>query len=342
MKIFRRNTCNELELKLTAQQQEIAAAITCIEAIKNMEFNSSMPAFKAFSTSELISNLMSLNEKIVEYSLKENSRTWVAASSNEVATLLQHDRKTVEELCDTVLRALIRRAGANQGGLFLHHQVDQHEVLQLTACFAYERKKHHNLEIPVGSGVLGQAFLEGGITELSDIPTNYVKITSGLGEALPRFITLVTLEAENKKVGVLEIAFFTRPEEKIIEFLKSVAESIGRAIIRIRESKANEMLLREAQEAGQNLKSQEEELRQNLEELQAIQEDMKTKNRVLEESKSEVDKRNKEIESLNKLTESKLETQKSLYEMQIEKLIKKLKSKQEVISDPQQEMKISA
>jgi GAF domain-containing protein len=342
MKIFRKDVCKDLKLRLTAQQQEIAAAITCIEAIKNMEFNSSMPEFIAFSTSQLVANLMTLNEKIVEYNLKENSRTWVAASSNEVVTLLQQNRKTVEELCDSLLRVLIRRAGANQGGLFLHQQKDQHEVLHMAACFAYGRKKHHDVEIPVGHGVLGQAFLEGGITELSEVPTNYVKITSGLGEALPRFVTVIVLEAEDKKVGVLEIAFFTKPEEKIIEFLKSVTESIARAIIRIKETKANEILLREAQEAGQNLKSQEEELRQNLEELQAIQEDMRNKNRVLEESKVEVDKRNREIESLNRLTESKLETQKSIYELQIEKLTKKLKSKQEMISDAQQEMKISA
>jgi hypothetical protein len=342
MKIFRKNNCEEIELKVKAQQQEIAAAITCVQAIKNMEFSSSMPAFKAFSASELITNLMSLNEKIVDYNLKENARTWIAASSNEVVTLLQENRKTVEELCDVVLRVLVRRAGANQGAIFLHQKISENDVLQLSACFAYERKKHHSLQIPVGSGVLGQAFLEGGTTELSEVPASYVKITSGLGEALPRFITLIVLEAENEKVGVLEVAFFTRPEQKVIEFMKSVTESIGRAIIRIKEAKAKELLLREAQAAGQNLKSQEEELRQNLEEMQAIQENMRVKNKILEESKMEVDKRNREIESLNKLMESKLDTQKNLYEIQIEKLIKKLKSKQELISDTQQAMKISA
>jgi transcriptional regulator with GAF, ATPase, and Fis domain len=112
---------------------------------------------------------------------------------------------------------------------------------------------------------------------MTDVPKNYIHITSGLGQAIPTNIIIVPLLFNGNFYGAFEIASFHKLERYQIEFLERVSEHIA-AEISTRSSVTNtEKLLSDSQELTQQLRSKEEEMRQHMEELTATQEEMNRK-----------------------------------------------------------------
>jgi PAS domain S-box-containing protein len=120
----------------------------------------------------------------------------------------------------------------------------------------------------------GQAWQEGDIVYLTDVPQNYVKITSGLGDANPTSVLIVPLKVNDQIFGVVEIASFSTFQDFEMEFVQKIAESIASTISSVKINAKTQHLLEESQEMTEQMRAQEEEMRQNMEELQATQEEM--------------------------------------------------------------------
>jgi GAF domain-containing protein len=178
--------------------------------------------------------------------------------------------------------------GMNQGGLFLLESEGSDEHLNLAACYAYERKKYLTRRVEIGEGLIGQCFLEKDIIYMTKVPQDYVQITSGLGEATPGCIIIVPIMTNDEIVGVMELASFKPVEKYQLEFLKKVAENVASSIVSSRVTERVKNLLTESQQQTEEMRAQEEEMRQNMEELQATQEEMRRKElharQVLEEA----------------------------------------------------------
>jgi PAS domain S-box-containing protein len=125
--------------------------------------------------------------------------------------------------------------------------------------------------------MLGECMLSQETIYMTDVPKNYIHITSGLGQAIPTNIIIVPLLFNGNFYGAFEIASFHKLERYQIEFLERVSEHIA-AEISTRSSVTNtEKLLSDSQELTQQLRSKEEEMRQHMEELTATQEEMNRK-----------------------------------------------------------------
>ena len=117
---------------------------------------------------------------------------------------------------------------ANQGGFFVYNDQNQAPgYLELIGCYAYERKKHLEKQIMPGEGLLGQVFLEGETTCLTEIPNDYISIRSGLGGANPKSLLLVPLNTDDKTEGVLELASFREFACYEIELIEKVAVMVA-------------------------------------------------------------------------------------------------------------------
>lgn len=214
---------------------------------------------------------------------KDEERSWVSKGLADMMAVLQSGENT-EKIFDKMIAYLVRYAGFNQGAFFIVEETDTNESgLRMKACYAYDRKKYDELVISAGTGILGQAYLEGTRTYLTQVPADYVRITSGLGEATPGYLVIVPMKINNKVEGMMEFASFKPMEERHFELLEKLGESMASYVGNNRINERTKSLLEQAQIMSQELRENEEEMRQNLEELTATQEAVARKEKEYQE-----------------------------------------------------------
>ncbi len=157
----------------------------------------------------LASSLISMRNQMKQFAIDEKQRNWTTEGLASFVDILRSKNDDLQALSDTIVSNLVRYMGANQGALYILNDDDpQNMFLEMAACYAYERKKFNDRRIALGEGMTGQVVLEKQTLYRSDIPRDFVKITSGLGAALPRHLIIVPLMLDQKVYGVVEIASF--------------------------------------------------------------------------------------------------------------------------------------
>jgi PAS domain S-box-containing protein len=205
---------------------------------------------------------------------KEEEQKWATVGHAKFGELLRNNTDNMETFTNNVVSNLVKYTESNQGAMFLLDQEDEHDqYLTMSACYAYDRKKYVNKRVEIGENLVGQCYLEGEKILMTDVPENYVHITSGLGDANPRSLLLVPLKFNDNVYGVIELASFNKYQDFQIDFIEKVAESIASTISSVRVNIRTIKLLEESKLKSEELAAQEEEMRQNMEELQTTQEE---------------------------------------------------------------------
>lgn len=230
---------------------------------------------KGDNNNSLAESLLSLRTQLQTYSMQEKERNWVTEGLAKFIDILRSKNDDIHELTDSIIRNLVKYMGANQGALYLLNDDNTNDVyIEMTACYAYDRKKFMHQRIEVGEGLAGQVVLEKEYIYMTEVPNNYVRITSGLGDASPSNLLIMPLKIEENVFGVVEIASFTKIHTYQIEFVERLGESIASTLSTVKTNQRTQKLLHETQQQTEQMRSQEEEMRQNMEELSATQEEM--------------------------------------------------------------------
>lgn len=158
---------------------------------------------------------------------------------------------------------------------------ENNKYLELISLFAFNIKKFEKQQIKLGEGILGQTFLEKETTYLTNMPEDYARITSGLGDSAPKAILIVPLKVDKDVYGIVELASFHELEAHEINFVEKLGETIASTLSSVKINQRNRKLLEQSQQQTEEMRAQEEEMRQNMEELTATQEGM---NRLLKEA----------------------------------------------------------
>jgi len=169
-----------------------------------------------------------------------------------------------------------------------------------------------------GQGLPGEAALCEGLMVVDDLPEDYLRVRSGLGEAKASTLLLLSLTRGKKNVGVVEFALFARSTDAIEEFLNAASETLAIAVEMAASRAALQGLLEESQRQTEQLASQEEELRASNRELSEQQEELRRANGELELQRRVLSEQNAELESARgRLTEKAAElAQVSIYKSQ--------------------------
>lgn len=223
-----------------------------------------------FDNDVLAKSILQMQLKLSEAEERQQKINWVNEGAAKFSEITKNESEDISSLADKILALIIKYLEVNQGALFI---VEEKRLIRI-ATYAYGKKKFIDDAIEIGQGLVGQCALEGQTIYLKEIPRDYVKITSGLGEATPKNVLIIPIKQRNQILGIMELASFHIIEQFKIEFVEKISESIASLIFNKQNAWQTKQLLRESQERAEVLSQQEEEMRQNAEELQATQDEM--------------------------------------------------------------------
>jgi transcriptional regulator with GAF, ATPase, and Fis domain len=229
---------------------------------------------KSVNDKNLVGELTRMRDNMKSIKAQDEIRNWTSEGLAKFSDVIRQNQNNIQSLSYDVLVYLTKYMNAQQGCLFVLQEdiEDGHLYLEMTACYAFNRKKHVTKRLEIGQGVIGQAYLEGTPVLLTDVPNGYTEITSGLGESTPTSILVVPMKYNEKIEAVIEIAGFEKFEKHQVEFMEKVGEITASTLGSVKNTEKMQHLVDQFKSQTEQLKAQEEELRQNMEEMEATQE----------------------------------------------------------------------
>ena len=242
-------------------------------------------------------SLLLMRKNLLANRKKEEEQNWIAEGKEIVANILRLNNN-LDELSYEVLLQLIKYIRAIQGAVYIYNE--ESNTLVNFATYAFNRKRYINQEFKIGQGLIGECAYEKDIIYRTEIPDDYMSISSGvLGDRKPKSILIVPLITDEKLQGVLEFASLENEiPELTITYLRELGEIMARTIFNLNVNQKTEKLLREAQKMTTELRENEEQLRQNAEEMRATHEELERSNNQLEAKIKEVEIAQKRLHSL--------------------------------------------
>ena len=220
--------------------------------------------------------LLQMRDKLKAIAEEDRKNNWSSKGITLFADMVRRHFDTLEDFSAVAISQLVKYLDAKLGMLYIKNDEDEeHVMLDLKGCYAYDRNKYLENSIEPGFGYPGQVLLEKETVYLTDLPQDYIKIGSSLGETPPRSLIVVPMVANGIIEGVLEIASLQKYEEYQLTFVEKVAEIFATHIVNVRINEKTNRLLEESKKQTEEMKAQEEELRQNMEEMEALHEQMR-------------------------------------------------------------------
>lgn len=276
-----------------------------IEAIVNFvreieKKNLSTP-FKAINGEKVLeSALESMRKSLISTSRKEFERNEINRMASETGALIQ-TCNDIDKLSVEVITFLVKKLDAVvQGAFYVVEGTNEDDrLIKMKASYAYNRKKYMHAEFRFAQGLVGQAAVERETILRTEIPDDYMTITSGLlGDRKPVSLLVTPLITNDIVYGVIELAAFQKFTPLQCNLLKELSFIIARAIANVKINNRTLSLLQESEKMSTELRYQKRQLMQNAEDLIKTQEELKESNIKLEEQIQEVHDTSKKTQIL--------------------------------------------
>ncbi len=296
-KTVNRDEIGEMSLAVESLVEGLRATSDFAENIGKGNYKAD---FHPLSEQDVLGNsLIGMRDNLQKVAEDDRRRNWATEGTAKFSEILRQNNHSVSDLSNIILSSLVKYMKANQGGLYVidHETTSEESHMTLEACYAWDKRKYIEQKIYKGEGLAGQSWQEKDTIYITDVPEEYVTITSGLGDANPTSILIVPLMVNDEVYGAIELASFEEFNTFEIKFLEKIAESIASSISSAKINAKTQVLLTESRQMTEQMQSQEEEMRQNMEELQATQEEMYRKQRETEMTLQEANERENHYKS---------------------------------------------
>ncbi len=315
---------NRLAANLTTQVRAIAEVAT---AVTKGDLSRAIDVEAAGEVASLMDNINEMIVNLRETTEKNTEQDWLKTNLAKFTRLLQGQRDLIT-VSRTILSELAPLVSMQHGVFYLNESQNGEPDMKLLASYAYTERKHLANRFRAGEGLVGQAALDRQSILVTDVPADYVRISSGLGEARPLTIVVLPVLFEGEVKAVIELASFDRFSGIHLTFLNQLTESIGIVLNTISATMRTEELLKQSQslagelqtrqheltetnaqleQQARTLQASEERLKQQQEELQQTNEELEEKAELLVRQNVEVEKKNQEIEQARTSIEEKAE-----------------------------------
>ncbi len=259
-------------------------------------------------------SLVMMQENLLKLTSEINKNSWLQESLVEIADIMRGE-KVISDLANQIISKLASLTGAQVGAIYLYDH--ESELLKLTGSYAFTNRKSNANTFRIGEGLVGQAALENKAIAFEHVPGEFIYIQSGLAEGEAPSVFIQPCSFAGKVSAVIELATIGPLEPIQKDLLEHVEESIAIAFNSLLVHHEMELLLQKTQEQAEELRVQQEELKESNEELeqqaktlrdseeklQIQQEELRVANEELQEKTGHLEVQRKDTELKNEMLE---------------------------------------
>ncbi len=251
---------NELALNLTLQVRSIAEVTSAVAA---GDLTRTISVEAQGEVAELKDNINAMVGSLRETTQANQQQDWLKTNLARIASMMQGHRD-LEIVAEVIMDELAPLAGAQHGTFFLTSGAGS---LRLIAGYGLRADKDAPVQYQLGQSLIGQAAKSKRSVFVSDLPADYVKISSGLGEATPAHLAILPILFEDKVLGVIELASFSEFTAVQRTLLEQVTETLGVSVNSIIANSRTDALLEESQRLMSELQAQQTEIEERARQL---------------------------------------------------------------------------
>jgi len=285
---------NQLAANLTTQVRAIADVAT---AVTKGDLTRSIAVEALGEVAALKDNINEMIVNLAETTRKNTDQDWLKTNIAKFTGMMQGQRDllTVTRLLLSELTPLV---GAQHGTFYVADASDGSESLKLLA--AYGSNDRVSKEFRMGQGLVGQCGLEKRRILVTDVPADYIKITSSLGEGTPLSIVVLPVLFEGEARAVIELASFRHFTDVNLAFLDQLTQGIGIVLNTIAATMRTEQLLKQSQALAEQLQKTNAELEEKAHLLAEQKNEVETKNREVEQAKAALEDKAEQLSLTSK------------------------------------------
>lgn len=265
--------------------------------------------------------------KLKELISENKDHSWITSGRAELNEAIRGEENIVS-LSSKAISYICKYLDAQIGAIYIK---TDNNTFKLIGSYAHNISKSSSNEIKSGEGIIGQSVLEKKAILMTNIPEDYIKITSGTGEASPKNVLVTPCIYHNEIECIMEIGSFHEITDIQLKYIEQISETIAISISTAKAQLRMKELLNKTLAQSEELQVQQEELRQNNEELeeqtriliksemnlQAQQEELRVSNEELEEQTRRLELQKKDITDSNeKLRKAKFEIEEKAKELE--------------------------
>ncbi|MGZ0783537.1 response regulator [Pseudomonas saponiphila] len=216
-------------------------------------------------------------------------QAWLRNGQSELAEQML-GQPSLNLLGRNILQFCAQYLGTPVAALYVR---EDHGSLKRVASYGFSREQEQQEQSLYGDeGLVGQAAQHKRLIRLDNVPVDYFKVSSGLGEGAPHSVLVVPTRDDDRVNGVIELGFLGALSERDVELLELIAGNIGTSIEAARYRQRLQEVLAETQQLNEELQVQQEELKTANEELEE-------QSRILKESQVHLETQQVELEQTN-------------------------------------------
>jgi HAMP domain-containing protein/signal transduction histidine kinase/CheY-like chemotaxis protein len=285
---------NQLAANLTTQVRAIANVAT---AVTTGDLTRSITVEAQGEVAALKDNINEMIRNLKDTTLKNSEQDWLKTNMAKFSRMLQGQRDLLN-VGRLILSELAPVVSAQQAVFYVLESDHPEPQLSLLASYGHTDHPAMPTALRLGEGLVGQCAAEKQKILLQNVPRDYLKISSGLGDATPLSIAILPVLFEGGVKAVMELASFDHFNPTHHAFLDQLTESIGIVLNTIEANTRTENLLRQSQSLARELQVQQQELQQTNQQLEE-------KAKLLAERNVEVERKNSEVEQARQALEEK-------------------------------------
>ena len=285
---------NQLAANLTGQVRAISDVAT---AVTKGDLTRSIDVQALGEVASLKDNINQMIVNLRETTQKNREQDWLKTNLALFSSMMQ-GQKDLQTITDMIMSQLTPLVSAHYGAFFMMDIDEDRPVLALMSSYAYSQRKGVEHRFHLRQGLVGQCAYEKKAILITNVPSDYIQISSGLGQSPPLTIIVLPVLFEGEVKGVIELASF-HPFSPIHQlFLHQLTESIGVVLNVIIANMRTEELLQQSQGLTQDLQIQSRE-------LTVQQDELKRSNLALEKQALELEEKARQLANQNRKVEEK-------------------------------------